>query len=206
MKKVAVLLDGGHVLHELHRLLGFRQPTANEVERFAHKCYDQDKEDLFRVYYYDCPPFDGSAKNPATGVEEDFSTRPEFASRTRFYALLAAKDAFAFRAGSLKCQGYSVRPRAIAAYFQQGRAIAADDLRPNLRQKGVDIKIGLDISWLASKRIVDRIILCTNDSDFIPAMKFARREGVQIVIASFKPGLRAEMKEHCDEFRVIEFP
>jgi len=32
------------------------------------------------------------------------------------------------------------------------------------------MKIGLDAAWLASKRIVDRIILVTADSDFIPAM------------------------------------
>ena len=206
MKKVAVLLDGGYVLHELHRLLGFRQPTADEVEQFAHKCYDSNKEDLFRIYYYDCLPFDGRAKNPATGLYVDFSTQPEFAPRKRFYSLLAAKDAFAFRAGNLKCQGYSVRPRAVSAYFQQGQTITAADLRPNLRQKGVDIKIGLDISWLASKKIVDRIILCTDDSDFIPAMKFARREGVQVAMATFKPNLRAELREHCDECRRITFP
>ncbi|MFH1137166.1 MAG: NYN domain-containing protein [Pseudomonadota bacterium] len=206
MKKVAVLLDGGHVLHELHGRLGFRQPTVDEMEQFAHKCYDPQKEDLFRIYYYDCPPFDGKAKNPATGVYQDFSTQPEFAARSRFYTLLATRDAFAFRAGNLKCQGFSVRPRAVSAYFQSGRAIIPEDLRPNLRQKGVDIKIGLDISWLSSKKIVDRIILCTDDSDFIPAMKFARREGVQVVIATIKPYLRAEMKEHCDEHRIVAYP
>ena len=206
MKKVAVLLDGGHVLNELHGPVGGKPPSANDVERFAHKCYDPTHEDLFRIYYYDSPPFKGRAKNPATGVYEDFSTKPEYASRMRFYSLLAAKDSFAFRAGSLKCQGFKVRPRAVSDYFQQGRAISGADLRPNFRQKGVDIKIGLDISWLSSKKIVERIILCTNDSDFIPAMKFARREGVQIVIASLKANLRAELKEHCDEFRQITFP
>jgi uncharacterized LabA/DUF88 family protein len=206
MKKVAVLLDGGHVLSELHKLVGHRQPTADEVEGFARKCYDPLKEDLFRIYYYDCPPFDGKAKNPATGVHEDFKTKPEYAARTRFYSQLASKDAFAFRAGSLKCQGYRIRPRAVSDYFQQGKSIVETDLQPNLRQKGVDIKIGLDISWLASKKIVDRIILCTNDSDFIPAMKFARREGVQVVIATLALHLRAELREHCDECRRVVFP
>ena len=33
------------------------------------------------------------------------------------------------------------------------------------------MKMGLDIAWLASKRIADRIILVTADSDFVPAMK-----------------------------------
>jgi uncharacterized LabA/DUF88 family protein len=36
-------------------------------------------------------------------------------------------------------------------------------------QKGVDIKFGLDIASLAYKRLVERVVLITGDSDFIPA-------------------------------------
>ena len=45
------------------------------------------------------------------------------------------------------------------------------DITPNFEQKAVDIKIGLDIAWLSSKRIVDALALVTGDTDFIPAMK-----------------------------------
>ena len=72
---------------------------------------------------------------------------------------------------------------------------------PSLQQKGVDIKIGLDIAWLSIKKVVDRIILFTGDTDFIPAMKFARREGTQVVIASFNEKIKAELKEHADGLR-----
>lgn len=53
-----------------------------------------------------------------------------------------------------------------------------EDFVLDIRQKGVDMKIGLDIATLANKYQVEKIILITADSDFIPAIKHARREGI----------------------------
>lgn len=81
------------------------------------------------------------------------------------------------------------------------------DFEPDLKQKHVDMKIGLDIAWLASKRIVERIVLVTADSDFIPAMKFARREGVQVVLVTMGHALiKRELKVHADELRSVVYP
>ena len=55
--------------------------------------------------------------------------------------------------------------------------VKSGDLKPNIQQKGVDLRIGLDIAALALKHQVEIIVLVTGDSDFIPALKFARREG-----------------------------
>jgi uncharacterized LabA/DUF88 family protein len=74
-------------------------------------------------------------------------------------------------------------------------------IRPEIRQKRVDIKIGLDVAWLASRRIVDRIALVTADTDFVPAMKFARREGVQVILVPLDQKPRPELVEHADEVR-----
>lgn len=41
----------------------------------------------------------------------------------------------------------------------------------DVKQKGVDMRIGIDISSLAFKKQVDRIILISGDSDFVPAAK-----------------------------------
>lgn len=90
--------------------------------------------------------------------------------------------------------------------------ITADDFEPDFTQKEVDIKIGLDVAWLSSKRIVDKIILVTGDTDFIPAMKFARKEGVQVVMISIMNNnmkdsdyLKSELKEHTDEVRYLKY-
>jgi len=36
------------------------------------------------------------------------------------------------------------------------------------------------------------------DSDFVPAMKFARREGAQLFLVTLGHSVRAEMLEHSD--------
>jgi len=65
-------------------------------------------------------------------------------------------------------------------------------------QKGVDIKIGLDIAWISLSGKADRLVLITGDSDFIPAMKFARRNAVQVVLATLDHGVKEALKDHAD--------
>ena len=43
------------------------------------------------------------------------------------------------------------------------------------------MKIGIDITWLSLKRLVKQIILISGDSDFVPASKLARREGIRFI-------------------------
>lgn len=51
------------------------------------------------------------------------------------------------------------------------------------------------------------IILVTADSNFIPAMKFARRERVQIVLVTMGHVLiKRELKIHEDELRAVVYP
>ena len=51
-----------------------------------------------------------------------------------------------------------------------------------MKQKGVDMRIGVDIASLAYKKQVNQIILIAGDSDFVPAAKLARREGIDFVL------------------------
>jgi len=48
------------------------------------------------------------------------------------------------------------------------------------------------------ERIAERIILVTGDSDFIPAMKFARRNGIQVMLSTLGHGVKDELKDHSD--------
>ncbi len=78
------------------------------------------------------------------------------------------------------------------------REIVANDLIPDIKQKGVDIRIGMDIASLAVKRIVDTLVLVTGDSDFVPAMKFARKEGLRVYLETLGHGVRRQLKVHAD--------
>ncbi|MBH2019875.1 MAG: NYN domain-containing protein [Burkholderiales bacterium] len=67
-----------------------------------------------------------------------------------------------------------------------------------LRQKGVDMRIGIDISSLTLKKQVDTIILVAGDSDFVPAAKLARREGIEFILDPLWQKVNPDLFEHID--------
>ncbi|HMO50540.1 MAG TPA: NYN domain-containing protein [Kiritimatiellia bacterium] len=78
------------------------------------------------------------------------------------------------------------------------RGLTPQDVRLGLRQKGVDMRIGLDISTLTLKKQVDTIVLVTGDSDFVPAAKLARREGVEFLLDPMWQSVKDDLHEHVD--------
>lgn len=78
------------------------------------------------------------------------------------------------------------------------RNLSGDDVYFPLRQKGVDMKIGLDIASMTLKRQVDTIVLVTGDSDFVPAAKVARREGVEFILDPMWQSVDGDLMEHID--------
>lgn len=72
------------------------------------------------------------------------------------------------------------------------------NVRLGLRQKGVDMRIGIDISSLTLKKQVDTIILVSGDSDFVPAAKLARREGIEFILDPLWQQINADLYEHID--------
>ena len=79
------------------------------------------------------------------------------------------------------------------------KSVDAKDVIPKIQQKGVDMRIGLDIASLALKRIVSAIVVVSGDSDLVPAMKLARREGLRVYLDSLgNRRIRPELKKHAD--------
>lgn len=206
MKKTAVILDLGFVLFKLYAALGRRSPTAIEVRDFAIRCLGADEE-LFRIYCYHCLPYGESQIHPLTRHRIDFARTGTYLSMNRLIREIKILDNVAFRAGQLSFDGWTIKRRAADEIMRTGRALASDDFAPDLKQKGVDMKIGLDVAWLATKNIVEKIVLVTADSDMMPAMKFARREGIQVVLITMAHfSVKRELKEHADELRTVVYP
>lgn len=67
-----------------------------------------------------------------------------------------------------------------------------------LKQKGVDMRIGIDIASMTLKRQVDTIILVSGDSDFVPTAKLARREGVEFLLDPLWQKINDDLHEHID--------
>jgi len=206
LKKTAVLLDLGFVLHKLRALLGNRHATAGEVRDFALRCL-QSNEELFRIYCYHCLPYAEREIHPVSRAVVDFSATRKFTAMSHFIRDLEVLDNVAFRCGQLSFDGWLIKRTSAMDVIRTARALTGNDFEPDLKQKHVDMKIGLDVAWLSSKGIVERIILVTADSDFVPAMKFARREGVQVVLVTMGHTLvKRELKVHADELRSVIYP
>jgi uncharacterized LabA/DUF88 family protein len=192
MKKSILLIDGGFLRSQARTAQHTYNPPF--IERFAHGCRAADEEFL-RILYYDCAPFIGKAIRPISGTQQDF------VGSDRWLHEVASLDLFAVRRGVLKFRGYE-RKRA----HQQG-PLTDNDFKPQFEQKGVDMRIGLDIASYSAEHLVDRIILVTNDTDCVPAMKYARIAGLQIVLIKAPNCNPApELVEHSDFKRPIAWP
>lgn len=76
--------------------------------------------------------------------------------------------------------------------------ITEKDCVLNVDQKGVDMKIGLDIASLAYKHQVNQIVLISGDSNFVLAAKLARREGMDFILDPLGAPIKPDLFEHID--------
>lgn len=115
---------------------------------------------------------------------------------------LGRKELFAVRQGVLKFRGYVVKKN-----HQPSSPPVDSDFEPKFEQKGVDMRIGLDMALFSANRAVELITLMTNDTDCIPAMKYARRAGIQVALIEL-PGCKPapELLTHSDFRRLIAWP
>ena len=197
MKKIAVLIDGGHV-----RVLARKAGKAFDVmfvEKLAHSCAKRGAEEIQRILYYDAAQFSGSTWLPISGTKKAWDNT----ASDRWLHDLAHLDLFAVRRGILKFRGYTPRRIPIAT----GTPLTDADFKPDFEQKGVDMRIGLDMANYAANKSVDLIALVTNDTDCIPAMKYARRSGLQVALVCVPLCSPApELVSHCDFKRSIGWP
>ncbi len=56
---------------------------------------------------------------------------------------------------------------------------------------------------MALKKQVDQIILISGDSDFVPAAKLARREGIDFILDPMGNRIQPHLFEHIDGLRSI---
>jgi uncharacterized LabA/DUF88 family protein len=199
--KFAILVDGGFIkkkLQQRHRHF----PTVGEIEaeiarvkaRPALSGYT-----LLRVYFYDAPPAAGKLKNPVDGAEVDLAMHANYAKNMGLQQSLEMQPDVALREGESAVHGWALGDAALKSIIDNGpRMLEARDFVPNIEQKGVDLRIGLDIARLSLCRLVDVIVVITGDSDMVPAFKFARREGVRVYLDHMNHAVKRELKAHVD--------
>lgn len=210
MIRTAILVDGAFYRKRAYSLFGDKTPAqrADELEWYCkrHIREEKDKSTLYRVFYYDCPPMNKKVYHPFLKVAKDFEKTPEYKWATDFFKELTHKRKFALRLGRLAEEQayYNLKPEITKKLFRGSIALSdikESDFAIDVKQKGVDMRIGIDISSLAFKKQVDRIILISGDSDFVPAAKQARREGIDFILDPMRSPIKDDLFEHIDGMR-----
>lgn len=175
--------------------------VANHLYTLAHKHVGKENI-LYRIFYYDCHPLSKKVHNPVTSALIDYSKSAEYKFREELITALKCKRKVALRIGELKDnKNWHLHPKKVKALSKRELTIdelTADDVYLEIRQKGIDMKIGVDIASLALKRFVNTIVLFSGDSDFVPAAKLARREGIDFILDAMSANVEPSLFEHID--------
>lgn len=212
--KTAILVDGGFYRRRVQSKIGERTPQerANELDNYCRRHLiekNQAPHELYRIFYYDCPPMSKKVYHPFTRKQIDFSKSDLNKWMTEFLAELKQHRKFALRLGKLADAQACYTLRVDAVKKLCSGKLSLDELRENdfmiqVGQKGVDMKIGLDIASLSYKKQVDQIVLISGDSDFVSAAKLARREGIDFVLDPLGATIKEDLFEHIDGLRTCD--
>lgn len=210
MIKTAILIDGGFYRRRAFSLFGQKtaKERADELQDYCRQHINKkgEERELYRIFYYDCPPIEKKIFDPLTQQTIDFGKSPLYSWAIEFYSELKKKRKFALRMGKLSDThaGYSLTAdstKRLLAGSLKLKDLNQTHFHLNIEQKGVDMKIGLDIASLAYKKQVDQIILVSGDSDFVPAAKLARREGIDFILDPMGHTIKPDLQEHIDGIR-----
>ena len=218
MAKCAILIDGGYYLKRLPvvrpdidatdpeavgrsiwQLVGRHLDQLNDIY-----CFQNPTQLHYRTFYYDASPYDRKAHRPVSGSAIDYSKTDQARFREDLFEALRNSRSFAVRLGKVTRDSgrtwvlKSVPQRELLSGRLAVNDLTDDDFAPALRQKGVDMRIGLDIASLTLKGHADTIILVSGDADFVPAAKLARREGVRFILDPLWHNIPADLNEHID--------
>ncbi len=204
----AILVDGGFYRKRAAHYNGSISPEdrAKELISHCHNLLYSDKHEhrnLYRIFYYDCPPSDRTVYHPLHNKSVNLGKTEEYKWMNAFLDELKHQRKVALRLGRISenSTGYSLKYDSLKKLMN--RSITVDELSDSdfcftLEQKGVDMRIGIDISSLAFHKSVDQIILISGDSDFVPAAKHARREGIDFLLNSMGAPIKKDLFEHID--------
>lgn len=219
MTKAAILIDGGFFLKRFKTVRPNAEhddpkAVSDEIKSLVrshlkqlHKIHGGKTEWdlLYRAFYYDARPLIGKAHKPVSKSAIDYTKTSSSKFRNELFASLRTAPNFAVRLGETYAERQWVLKNQAQKDLINGKrewsSIIDDDFDPGIRQKAVDMRLGLDIASITLKRQANIIILVTGDSDFVPAAKLARREGVRVVLDPLWQSVKDELYEHIDGLR-----
>jgi uncharacterized LabA/DUF88 family protein len=153
MARIAIFIDGGYIDKVVQNEFGNAKISYELLSREIARQIDPEAT-ILRTYYYHCPPYQS---NPPT-VDES----ARYSSTMNFFDAINRLPRFEVRLGRLARRGPDTNGRY------------------SFEQKMVDVLMSVDLVHLTAKGHVSDVAIVAGDSDFVPAVKTAKEEGVSI--------------------------
>lgn len=172
--KAGVFIDQGYFSRILE-CFGFQQTSKlpngtakfkNEVDyvAFSEELCKMNNSERFRTYIYDALPYQSNPPN--------IWEKSHFSEKQKFKTYLDSCPSFITRYGA--CMKL---PNKNCYMGHQGNVPCV-----HIGQKGVDVRFSIDLVSLATDKRIDKAVLITGDSDFVPAINYAREENMKIIL------------------------
>ncbi|MBP8814699.1 MAG: NYN domain-containing protein [Laribacter sp.] len=208
----AILIDGAFFLHRYRALVADAAThTADDVAdtlvrwSLAHLNQQDERRDLYRIFFYDCPPLTKKVHTPVGNVLRDFAESPEARFRTTLHEALSRKRKLVLRRGQLAdFNQWNIKPMVQRQILKGERGV--DDLRDDdfiydVRQNGIDTLMALDVAGIVYKKLADQVVLFAADADFVPLAQLVRPEGIDLVLDPMWKPVAPELFNHIDGLR-----
>lgn len=193
-----VALAAWHVATRLHA-----NPAWANVQDTDFR--PEESAELYRIFFYDCPPLTKRLHRPISKRSYNLGNTEEAQLRLAVHQHLHRTRKVAVRLGRLndKLSAWRPRPESVKRWLDSPAEFAPtdDDFEIDVIQKGVDMRLGLDVASMAFKRQVDQIILVAADADFVPPAKLARREGIDVVLDTMFAQAADDLLQNVDGVR-----
>lgn len=207
--KTAVFIDGAFFLKRFTHFCPTKSKNpvtvANELYTMCMKHLSDKRgleSELYRIFYYDCPPLTKKVHYPISKKCLDFSKTDAAIFKNNFINELKKKRKVALRLGRIQdYEGWVLSADKIKALLKGDisfEKLTDDDFTYGMRQKQIDMKIGVDIASVAYKKLVERVVLIAGDADFVPVAKLARREGIDFILDPMWKTVSEDLFEHID--------
>ncbi|MCK9225615.1 MAG: NYN domain-containing protein, partial [Candidatus Muirbacterium halophilum] len=207
LEKVAIFVDWENFKQDIYfsqkqtgnRVFNFNDPKSL-VKLFSSFLMETEK--IYRIFFYTSYPFEHTdlyktiterknlSKTQVDKFKEYYYENQKdlanfYTENKKFLDVLACEDFMAVRAGELKITGLHM------------------DGSPVIVQKQVDMLIGLDIAHVSYNQFVDKVMIFSKDTDIKPALKTARINGIQTIVACLENGYKIpdELRKHSDNIR-----
>ncbi len=189
----------------VHWHLTLRVGSKQVNQNVADQLLIEETPHLYRVFFYDCLPLIKRMHTPLDQKSIDFGKSASATFRLDVHREIQQLRKIAVRLGRLNdTSRWRLSERATARLIESPSSFNAqdDDFEIDTKQKGVDMRLGLDVASLAFKKQVDQIVIVAADADFVPAAKLARREGIDVVLDRMGDHRAAkDLIEHVDGIR-----